>query len=80
MGALLDAEEGGNAVSGRVLALDSANNVLFSGGKRLIAALGVEDLVIVDAGDVVLVCPRARAQDVKALVAELKKSGHADLT
>ena len=39
---------------------------------RLVAALGVRDLIVVDTPDAVLVCPRDRAQDVKALVDELK--------
>lgn len=80
LGALLDTDAHGNAATGRVLALDSVNNVLFSGANRLIATFGIEDVVVVDAGDVVLVCPRARAQDLKALVAKLKGSGYADLT
>ena len=42
---------------------------------RLVAALGVRDLVIVDTPDAVLVCPRDRAQEVKSLVDELKDSG-----
>jgi mannose-1-phosphate guanylyltransferase len=40
-----------------------------------VAALGVRDLIVVDTPDAVLVCPRDRAQDVKALVDELKERG-----
>ncbi len=42
---------------------------------RLVAALGLRDLMIVDTPDAVLVCPRDRAQDVKRLVDELKARG-----
>ena len=42
---------------------------------RLVAALGVRDLIIVDTPDALLVCPRDRAQDVKKLVDELKERG-----
>jgi mannose-1-phosphate guanylyltransferase len=42
---------------------------------RLVAALGVRDLIIVDTPDAVLVCPRDRAQEVKGLVDELKELG-----
>ena len=39
----------------------------------LIAALGVKDLVVVRTGDVTLVCPRDRAQEVRTLVQRLKQ-------
>ena len=42
--------------------------------------LGLEDVVVVDTPDAVLVTTRARAQEVKALVDELKSSGRAGLT
>ncbi|HKE64251.1 MAG TPA: mannose-1-phosphate guanylyltransferase, partial [Micromonosporaceae bacterium] len=43
--------------------------------ERLIAVLGMRDVVVVDTADVVLVCPRDRAQEVKALVDDLKERG-----
>jgi len=42
-------------------------------GRRLVALLGVEDLVVIDTPDVLLICPRSRAQQVRDLVAELKQ-------
>jgi mannose-1-phosphate guanylyltransferase len=42
---------------------------------RLIAALGVEDLIIIDVGDVLLICSRDRAGDVKRLVDDLRDKG-----
>jgi mannose-1-phosphate guanylyltransferase len=45
-----------------------------SSRKRLIATVGVSDLVIVDTDDVLLVCRRDRSQEVKALVDHLKQS------
>jgi mannose-1-phosphate guanylyltransferase len=63
---------------GAVLAYDSKGLVVFPGGGRLITAVGVENLVIVDTGDAVLVCNRDRAQDVKALTELLRDSGHID--
>jgi hypothetical protein len=41
--------------------------------------IGVENVVVVDAGDAILVCRRDRAQDVRKLVAELKRRGRNDL-
>ncbi len=51
--------------------LDSGDNLVFS--TRLVATLGIEDLVIIDTDDVLLVCHRSRVQDVKKLVETLKK-------
>ena len=62
----------GNATSGDVIALDSDNSYLRSDG-RLLATLGVKDLVVVVTGDAVMVCPRGRAQDIRQLVDQLEK-------
>jgi len=45
---------------------------------RLVAALGLRDLVIVETADAILVAPRAKVQDVKKIVARLKASGRAE--
>jgi mannose-1-phosphate guanylyltransferase len=80
LGDVLTADEAGNvvlAVDGEpgVLLRDSGNLVVVPQSGRLVAALGVRDLIVVDTPDVVLVCPRDRAQDVKGLVDELKQRG-----
>jgi mannose-1-phosphate guanylyltransferase len=62
----------GNALSGDALAIDCDGSVVLSEGGRLVAAVGLRDLCVVDAGDVVLVVPRDRAQDVRAAVDALK--------
>ncbi len=67
-----------NATRGDVVALDSESNLLFA-DQGTIAALGVSGLVVVRTGDVVLVVPTDRAQEVKALVDELDRRGRADL-
>ena len=65
----------GNAVVGDdVVVLDGAGNVVMSDG-GVVALCGVSDLVVVRAGDAVLVLPRERAQDVKAVIAELERRG-----
>ena len=61
----------GNVQVGNVVALDSGHNYLRSDGP-LIAAIGIEGLVVVATGNEVLVVPRERAQDVKGLVEMLK--------
>ncbi|HKT82940.1 MAG TPA: sugar phosphate nucleotidyltransferase [Solirubrobacterales bacterium] len=64
----------GNLVEGPAVVLDSHNN-LFLTGERLVAAIGVEDLVVVEGPDSLLICPRSRAQEVKRVVAELGRRG-----
>ncbi|MCW2796375.1 mannose-1-phosphate guanylyltransferase [Nocardioides sp.] len=62
-----------------VRAVDSTGLVVPASG-RTIAVIGLEDIVVVDTPDAVLVTTRARAQDVKEIVAALKETGRADLT
>ena len=72
MWALAEKDADGNAVSGDVVAEDTRGSYLRSEGRRLVAAVGLEDTVVVDTPDAVLVAPRARAQDVKAIVERLR--------
>jgi mannose-1-phosphate guanylyltransferase/mannose-6-phosphate isomerase len=65
----------GNRLEGDVLALDSRNSYVRSSPRRLVALLGVEDLVVVDTSDAVLIAARSHAQDVKKLVDQLKSAG-----
>jgi mannose-1-phosphate guanylyltransferase len=65
-------EAGSNAVRGMTVLVDSANCVV-DAGSRLVALVGVQDLVVVDTPDALLVCPKARAQDVRLVVEELRR-------
>lgn len=58
-----------------VLSRESERLVIVPSGGRLIATLGLSDVIVVDTPDVVLVCPRDRAQGVKLLVEDLRKRG-----
>lgn len=62
----------GNAVIGEALAMGAGGNVLVSSGP-LLAVVGVEGLVVVATADAVLVVPRERAQDVRAIVEALEQ-------
>ncbi len=76
-GALLDVltgDEHGNVADGELLAIDTQGCYVRSAG-RLVATIGLKDLIIVDTPDALLVCPRSRAEDVKALVARLAAEG-----
>jgi mannose-1-phosphate guanylyltransferase/mannose-6-phosphate isomerase len=65
----------GNRLEGDVIAIDSRNCFVRGTDRRLVAALGLEDIVIVDTPDAVLVAPRDRVQDVKRLVDKIKADG-----
>src|SRR5436309_3285042 len=72
--ALWSGGNGDNAVRGRALSIDS-RGCLVDSPERLVAVLGVEDLVVVDTRDAVLVCRKDRAQDVRLVVDELRRRG-----
>ena len=67
-----------NYFEGDVVAVDSKRTTV-CGGKRLIAAIGTRDVIIVDTDDVLLVCSKNNTQDVKKAIAELKSKGRTDL-
>lgn len=64
----------GNACSGDVLQLDSRDSYLHA-SHRLVAALGLDGISVVETADAVLVLPRSRSQDVKLLLEEMKRRG-----
>ncbi|MDD5643153.1 MAG: cupin domain-containing protein, partial [Syntrophales bacterium] len=64
---LLDKDSRGNAVVGRAEDIDSRNCLIFT-QNRLVATIGLEDVIVVDTADASLVCHRERVQDVKHLV------------
>ncbi|GJL63884.1 MAG: mannose-1-phosphate guanyltransferase [Nitrospirales bacterium] len=62
----------GNVLNGNVMDIGSTNSVLFA-DRRMVATIGLSDMVVVDTPDATLICPKSRAQDVKQVVQELKK-------
>ncbi|MNP63153.1 Alginate biosynthesis protein AlgA [compost metagenome] len=64
-------DENGNVIKGNILNLDTKRCIIESNGK-LIATLGIEDLIIVDTEDVTLICNKDKAQEVKLLLKELR--------
>jgi mannose-1-phosphate guanylyltransferase/mannose-6-phosphate isomerase len=67
-------DKAGNVVVGRVVDLDSQRSVVY-GDRRVVATIGLRDMVVVDTPDATLVCPKSRAQDVKRIVDILKQQG-----
>jgi len=66
-------DSSGNSVEGEAVLVDTHGSLVL-GDRRLVAAIGLEDMIIVDTEDALLVVPRSRAQDVKRVVDALKRS------
>lgn len=73
LGDRVRADGNGNSVEGEAVLIDTKGSFVF-GDRRLVAAIGLEDMIIVDTEDALLVCPRSRAQDVRKVVEALKRS------
>jgi mannose-1-phosphate guanylyltransferase len=71
---LKEKNEAGNSTQGPVIALDSRGCLVYS-PRKLVALLGVENLVVVETADALLVCPRERSQEVKKIVERLEAEG-----
>lgn len=71
--ALPELQGSGAGGGAELVALESSNCIAWAPAGEVVALLGVHDLVVVHSGKVTLVCPRERAQDVRALVAEMEK-------
>jgi mannose-1-phosphate guanylyltransferase len=78
---LLPIDENGNIIQGTEhLSLDTNGTIVYVAGKsRTVVTIGVNNLIIVDTGDVLLVCDRSQAQEVRQAVKLLKESGHSGL-
>lgn len=72
-----DLDDSDNVLIGDCRIIDSEANIVYSEG-RLTAMIGVQDLVVVQAENATLICPRNRAQEVKAMVKLLEDGGEHD--
>ncbi|MGN0687101.1 MAG: mannose-1-phosphate guanylyltransferase [Oscillospiraceae bacterium] len=70
--------EYGNITVGDVITIDTKNSII-SGGKKLIATVGIENLVVVDTEDALLICSKNNTQDVKKVAETLRLCNRNDL-
>ena len=63
--------EMGNVVSGNIITVGT-HNCIIQGEKKLIAAVGLEDLIIVDTEDATLICAKDSTADIKKVLENLK--------
>jgi mannose-1-phosphate guanylyltransferase/mannose-6-phosphate isomerase len=75
---VLEKDTGGNAIYGDCIPVECSNTLML-GHNRLIAGIGLEDVLVVETDDVILVAKRGESQRVKDVVAELKKTGRKEV-
>ena len=75
---VLDKDQDGNALNGDCLPIDCTNTLML-GRNRLIAGIGLEDVLVVETDDVIVVAKRGESQKVKDVVAELKARGRREV-
>ncbi|MBU0668365.1 NTP transferase domain-containing protein [Patescibacteria group bacterium] len=63
-----------NLIKGKHIGIDSTGSLIYGDGRKLIATIGIKDLIVVDTGDTLLVCRKDKSQDVKKLVDKIKNS------
>jgi mannose-1-phosphate guanylyltransferase/mannose-6-phosphate isomerase len=73
---ILDHDAAGNATKGPVVMLDSCNSLVHSDESVLTTVVGLDDVIVVSTADAVLVTARAKAEQVKTLVEQLKAHNH----
>ena len=75
---VMSTDETGNVVIGDHIGIDTSGSLIRGSGK-LIATVGVKDLVVVDTPDAIFICPIDRVQEVKAIVEKLKAQNRHDV-
>ncbi len=63
-----------NVTKGQVVAIDTQNSLIYADGKKVIATIGLEDLIIVDTPDALLVCHKDKSHQIKQIVEKLKNN------
>ena len=71
VGRIKRSNELGNVVEGNVVTVDTRDTIIQGGGK-LIAAVGLEDMIVVDSEDALLICEKDHAGDIKKVLENLK--------
>ena len=79
LGELVTHDDLGNGVHGDLIAVETRNSVVWSETERVVALVGLENVVVVDTADALLVADRGRAQEVRRVVDRLKGLRRTDL-
>ena len=71
---VMDKDEMGNATKGEVINFDTSNSLIYS-PEKMVALIGVKDLIVVETGDSLLICKRGASQDLRKVVERLEEKG-----
>ena len=74
LGAVFPPDAQGNIIQAQHLGVETKNSIIY-GSERLIATIGMEEVIIADTSDALLICPKNKAQEVKVIVDLLKEKG-----
>lgn len=74
VGRIKESDDTNSTIEGKVVTVNSSGNVIL-GGKKLIAAVGLKDTVVVDADDALLICAKDACGDIKKVLAALREKG-----
>lgn len=74
LGVLVPPDEDGNIIKSEHIGIDTKNSIIY--GKKLIATIGLENMIVVNTDDSLLICPKSRAQEVKEIVELLREKGN----
>lgn len=80
LGELIEQDDLGNSVRGDLVQIDTVNSVVWSESRRMVATVGLDNVIVVDTDDALLVIDRNRSQDVRQIVDLLKEAMRAKLT
>ncbi|MGF7399139.1 hypothetical protein PQ744_01790 [Thermoanaerobacterium thermosaccharolyticum] len=69
---LYEKDDNGNGIKGNVVSIDTKKCII-TGSDKLIATLGIEDVIVVDTEDALLICSKDKVQNVKEVLQELKE-------
>lgn len=73
LGALFPMDDNGNIVKSEYIGIDTKGCIVYGNKGKLIATVGIDDVIVVDTDDALLVCSKSKAQDVKKVVDTLKE-------
>lgn len=80
LGEMIEQDALGNSVRGDLLQIDTSNSVIWSETGRMVAMVGLDNIIVVDTADALLVIDRAQSQKVREVVARLKSGMRDELS
>ena len=80
LGEMIEQDALGNSVRGELLQIDTTNSVIWSETGRMVAMVGLDNIIVVDTPDALLVIDRKQSQEVRKVVDLLKTGLHKELS